>query len=224
MERNEPAYYDNLNTDLLEAIPANCQLVLEVGCGAGRLGLEYKKKTPGCAYYGVEIDSPSAAIAGTRLDMALCGSIEQIDLSFLNGKADCIVYGDVLEHLIDPWAVLRAHRRLLKPGGKMVACIPNSQHWSMLMSLLGGNWTYQENGLLDRTHLRFFTLRTISDLFAQAGMSLDSVVGRNIEQEFAATFFAALCPVLPGLGIDPGAFREQANVFQYVVTASMKTA
>lgn len=220
MDRNDPGYYDNLNTGLLESIPADAKTVLEIGCGAGRLGQEFKKAHPECTYYGVEIDGPSAAIAGTRLDMALCGSIEDIDLSFLAGKLDCIVYGDVLEHLIDPWAVLRTHAELLAPGGKVIACIPNSQHWTILAGLLQGQWTYQDNGLMDRTHLRFFTLRSIQAMFEGAGLALDSIIGRNVEPDRALPFFEAMAPALPKLGIDEAAFRQHTNVFQYLVKAS----
>jgi SAM-dependent methyltransferase len=222
MERNVPAYYDNLNTGVLDAIPAGASTVLEIGCGAGRLGSEYKKRHPEARYYGVEIDAQAAAIAGTRLDMALCGSIEKIDLGFLTGEVDCIVYADVLEHLIDPWRVVADHRALLKNGGVMIACIPNIQHWGVLRGLLAGQWTYQDNGLLDRTHLRFFTANSIHAMFTGAGLQVESIIGRNLDPAPAEPFFQALAPVLPALGVDPDAFHQQANVFQYLVTARRK--
>lgn len=219
MDENAPDYYDNLNEGLLEAIPPGAGIVMEVGCGAGRLGMEYKKRNPGSLYYGVEIVAAAAALAGTRLDMALCASIDSVDLSFLAGKIDCIVYGDVLEHLIDPWSVLRSHAALLSPTGKVVACIPNGQHWTILAGLMAGRWVYQDNGLMDRTHLRFFTLQSIVEMFEGAGLGIETLVGRNIESEQGGQFFDTLTPVLPALGVDPRAFREQANVFQYLVTA-----
>lgn len=222
MEGNVPAYYDNLNAGVLEAIPTGAGMVLEIGCGAGRLGMEYKKLNPGCRYYGVEINSQAAAIAGTRLDMALCGSVEDLDLGFLAGQLDCIVYADVLEHLVDPWAVLKAHRALLKEGGQIVACIPNIQHWSVLRALLAGHWTYQDNGLMDRTHLRFFTLASIERMVVEAGLHPDAIIGRMLERPEAETFFGALAPALPQLGIDADGFRSQANVFQYLVKATRR--
>jgi SAM-dependent methyltransferase len=222
MENTEPAYYDNLNTDVLDAIPPTARTVLEIGCGAGRLGFEYKKRNPDCLYYGVEIHAPAAAVAATRLDMALCGSVEALDLSFLDGTIDCIVYADVLEHLIDPWGLLRRHRSLLAEGGKIVACLPNSQHWSVVASLMSGNFTYQDNGLMDRTHLRFFTLSTIEAMFSDAGLGFDSIVGRFLPHPDSERFFAHLCPALPGLGIDAEAFRQRADVFQYLLTASRR--
>jgi SAM-dependent methyltransferase len=224
MDRNHPAYYDNLNEGLLESIPPEAGLVLEIGCGAGRLGMEYKKRNPAGLYYGVEIDAPAAAVAATRLDMALCGSIETLDFSFLAGKLDCVVYGDVLEHLIDPWSVVKKHAALLAPSGKIVACIPNGQHWTILAGLMAGQWTYQENGLMDRTHLRFFTLQSISSMFEGAGLAIEKVIGRTVESDRAAPFFETLGPALKGLGVDPQTFRQQANVFQYLVTASRAPA
>ncbi len=219
MERNEPAYYDNLNTGVLDALPPGADLILEVGCGAGRLGMEYKKRHPEARYYGVEIDPQAAVVAGTRIDMALCGSIDKIDLGFLNDQLDCIVYADVLEHLIDPWTVLASHRALLKNGGMVVACIPNIQHWGVLANLLSGQWTYEDNGLLDRTHLRFFTLQSIQTMFQEAGLVLDNIVTRSLDPGRAGPFFAAMSSVLPALGINEAAFRQQALAFQYLVTA-----
>ena len=111
---------------------------------------------PGSAYYGIEIDAAASAVAASRLDRVLCGSVETVDLGFLRNSVDCIVYGDVLEHLIDPWSVLKNHRTLLKNDGRMIACIPNIQHWAVITNLLHGHWPYQTDGLLDITHLRFF--------------------------------------------------------------------
>ncbi len=220
MSQEPPGYYDNLNTGVLETIPADAGLVLEFGCGAGRLGMEFKKLHPTSRYYGVEIHAQAAAVAGTRLDMALCGSAEDADLSFLSGQVDCIVYADVLEHLIDPWSTLKRHAELLRPGGRIVACIPNIQHWSVLASLMAGLWAYQDNGLMDRTHLRFFTLASIQEMFAGAGLVVDNISDRILEHPQGPAYLDALGQAVPALGIDPSAFRRQANVFQYLVEAS----
>ncbi len=219
MDSKTPEYYDNINLDLLNGIPLTSQRVLEIGCGPGRLGMEFKKRNPGSSYFGVEIEAPAAAIAASRLDMVLCGSVETIDLGFLNGSLDCIVYGDVLEHLGDPWAVLKSHRALLREGGRMLACIPNIQHWSVIASLMRGHWTYSSDGLLDITHLRFFTLGSIVALFESAGMKIDNVIGRILQKENADAFLENVKPALINLAIDEARFRECASVFQYIVHA-----
>ena len=220
MERNTPEYYDHFNADLYAAIPPAAGTVLEIGCGAGRLGSIYKERNPASRYIGVELDAPAAAVAAGRLDLVLCGAIEALDLDFLSGQADCIVYGDVLEHLVDPWAVLKRHAALLSPTGKMVASIPNVQNWSIIVDLLRGDWTYRDFGLMDRTHVRFFTLNSIVALFEGAGLKVEGLGAVVVEQPSATLLAEMMRPVLEKLGVDVAAFHERASVFQYLVTAA----
>ena len=222
MGQELPDYYDNLNIAVLEAIPADAGLVLEFGCGAGRLGLEFKKFHPASRYYGVELHPQAAAVAATRLDMTLCAPAEDADFGFLSGQVDCIVYADVLEHLVDPWSVLKRHRDLLKPGGRIVASIPNIQHWSVLALLMAGIWDYQDNGVMDRTHLRFFTLGGIRKMFDAAGLDIDDVQGTIVPAAEAKLFFDVVAPVVPALGFNEETFRKQAEAYQYLVTASRR--
>jgi SAM-dependent methyltransferase len=220
MPSNDISYYDNVNTSLLETIPSGAQVVLEIGCGAGRLGAHYKSRNPDCTYYGVEIDGRAAAIAAGRLNMVLCGSVESVNLDFLKESVDCIVYGDVLEHLIDPWKVIQDHKALLKPEGKIAACIPNVQNWEVVLDLLRGRWTYQDSGQLDRTHLRFFTLDSVLSLFQTAGLKVENLLGISVGAEKATQLAETLSPSLGALGIDAEAFRTRLAVSQYVVLAS----
>ena len=186
----------------------------------GNLGRAYKERNPASRYYGVELHPPSAEIAATKLDKVFTGAVEDIDLSSLEGTVDCIVYGDVLEHLVDPWASLRANLKLLKPDGKIAACIPNVQHWSLLQHVLKGYWVYSEHGLLDRTHLRFFTLHSIMTMFADTGYQVESAFGLNVDQEGAADFVEQMRTALNNLGIDPAEFLEHCSVMQYLVVAT----
>lgn len=220
MEEKPSGYYEILNPVLLDCIPPDASVVLEIGCAVGALGAGYKDRNPGCAYYGVEIHPPSAEIAARRLDKVICGSAEEVDLSFLENSVDCIVYGDVLEHLVDPWALLRKHRALLKPGGRIAACIPNIQHWTLLQHLLQGHWVYSDHGLLDRTHLRFFTLSTIFTSLTEAGYRVDNLMGIRVDEAGAAAFTEAMKPGLVNLGIDPDLFRQRCAALQYVAVAT----
>lgn len=220
VQRNGPEYYDHFNADLMAAIPPAAGTVLEIGCGAGRLGSVYKERNPASRYIGVELDASAAAVAAGRLDLVLCGAIEALDLDFLNGQADCIVYGDVLEHLIDPWAVLKRHVALLSPGGRMVASIPNVQNWSIIVDLLRGDWTYRDSGLMDRTHVRFFTLNSIAAMFEGAGMVVEGLAAVVVEQPSATILAEAMRPVLERIGADFDAFHQRSSVFQYLVTAA----
>jgi SAM-dependent methyltransferase len=113
----------------------------------------------------------------------LVGDVERMASPFAPATFDAIVCGDVLEHLREPETFLRQARSWLRPQGSLIASIPNVRHHSVVRGLLAGNWTYEAAGLLDRTHLRFFTRRSIETLFEGAGFRIDP--GGGFEDENA---------------------------------------
>lgn len=219
----QPSYYDNVNLDLLKMIPLDIDTVLEVGCGAGALGRAYKMRNPLCRYIGVELFADAADIAKQHLDMVICNDVEKIDLyTELSSvsKIDCLVYGDVLEHLRDPWRVLREHVVLLRDAGQVVACIPNVQHWSVMAGLITGQWHYDDSGILDRTHLRFFTLEGILELFSQAGLKIHEIIPRIFEHPEKDRVQSILAGAANMLGVqDLPTNRIKMAALQYVVRA-----
>lgn len=220
-------YYDRINTKLFNLIPPDLGCILEVGCGAGALGAHYKAKSPATEYIGVELDPAAAEIGRQRIDRVINGNVEQADdpeLQFAEQSFDAMIYGDVLEHLINPWEVLDRHSRWLKPDGCVIASIPNVQNWTILRDLMRGRWDYQDEGLLDRTHLRFFTLDSVKALFAQAGLRIETI---ETTQSHDPSEYAAIAPPMQALAqwlaIDPTQFDYLTTSHQFIVVARKVT-
>lgn len=173
-DRGRPAsYYDQSRPDVAALVPAHARRVLEVGCAEGQLGRLLRAR--GHHVTGVELVPEVAARARAWLDHVETADAEADGFPFPPESFDAIIFADVLEHLIDPWRVLREAAGLLAEGGCIVASIPNVQNLDVLLRLVRGRWDYRERGILDVGHLRFFTLGTIRALFAQAGLELSHV-------------------------------------------------
>ena len=154
--------------------------VLEVGPGIGHVSKVLKSK--GCNVVAVELSQKMGAMAEAWCDRVIVGDIENLDLIEIlpDMKFDVIAFGDVLEHLRDPTLVLKKAKEFLVEGGYVVASIPNIAHRSIRYELLMGEFRYQDQGILDRTHLRFFTLANIEIMFGEAGYAIDEL--RRIKQ------------------------------------------
>lgn len=147
--------------------------VLEVGCDCGVNLMQIKNRFPNAKLFGLEINPVAAKIA-SGFGEVLCGNIEDYNLLFEQKSFDYIIFGDVLEHLRNPEGVIGYCKRFLKLQGKIIASIPNLMHHSVLKSLIGGDFTYQDTGLLDKTHIHFFTYNEMIRMFLRAGYRVDS--------------------------------------------------
>jgi 2-polyprenyl-3-methyl-5-hydroxy-6-metoxy-1,4-benzoquinol methylase len=149
--------------------------VLDVGCSTGYLGEALTAR--GCVVDGVDKDPDAVAIAGTRLNSAQVVDLDTDDLAevLAGHEYDRIIFADVLEHLMNPRAVLASAAALLAPDGEIVISIPNVAHGALRLALLQGRWDYHETGLLDRTHIRFFTRTSLVALIHSAGLSVTAI-------------------------------------------------
>lgn len=210
------------NQELLDVIPWGASKLIEVGCSSGALAREFKKISPDCHYFGIEIDPDYAKLADRYCNETLVMDIENADDAFWKKHADkdCWIFGDCLEHLRDPWNILRKVRGTMPPGASIAACIPNAQHWSLQARLSIGDFRYDESGLLDKTHLRFFTRQTILEMFNNTGFTVTECVPRIIFPEPARDQFLSVIGQLAKLaGADPQSAAEDAIPIQYVIRA-----
>lgn len=189
--------------------------VLEVGCDCGANLAEIGNLFPKSRLFGLEIN-PGAAAVASGFGEVQTGNIEDYNLAYERQSFDYIIFGDVLEHLRDPERAVAYCRCFLKPQGKVIASVPNLMHYTVLKALIGGNFTYQDAGLLDRTHIHFFTLNEIVKMFARAGYQIDTysfTKVRNMSEEDRR-----FVEKLKDIG---GCETFTYIAFQYLVTAGM---
>jgi SAM-dependent methyltransferase len=192
-------YLGYVNATLLQAIAGSPSRVLELGCAIGAFGAALKARYPSAKVTGIEAGRGAADAAAARLDRVVCGRIEDVDLAALeDGPFDLVVAGDVLEHLVNPWRALERVRQVMTPDGQLVASIPNVRNLQVVMPLLQeGRWRYAERGLLDVTHLRFFTLEEMGRMLRETGFAMEGYQAmilpgleehyRNLRSQPAAT-------------------------------------
>lgn len=214
--------HDHANPDLLAMMPA-VDRVIEVGCSRGALASAYKRRRPDCHYLGIEVDANSATVARSHCDEVIEGDIESLlndgALAQLH-PAQCWVFGDTLEHLRDPWQTLRDLQPLLSSDGRICACIPNMQHWSIQVRLNTGKLEYEDSGLLDRTHLRWFTRLTMRQLFEDSGYQIELLSPRIFEHPHNKAALDIIAGFAAATGHDPEQARRDSLPLQYIIRAA----
>lgn len=187
--------------------------VLEVGCDCGANLLWIKNKYPNANLYGMEINASAARIAGCIARVCV-GNIEEHQMNFGDVKFDYIIFGDVLEHLRDPEGVLRYCRGFLKGEGKILASIPNLMHFTVIRDLLNGNFTYKDCGLLDRTHIHFFTYNEIIRMLHRTDMELVREEAFKVDYDKADEEYVQRL-----LELSDTADEKMFTTFQYLIEA-----
>lgn len=169
--------YNDYNRRIFQLVDSD-KVVLDVGCATGKL-LEKLRAEKGCHTVGIEMDDILADQARPRCHQLIVGNVETLDLPFQADQFDVIVFADVLEHLRIPGDVLKRLRAYLKNNGAVIISIPNIAFITARLNLLLGRFDYTEYGIMDRGHLRFFTLKTARELVTESGFRVVSVEGHN---------------------------------------------
>lgn len=211
--------HNNFNPDLLKLIPVNSTSIIEIGCSSGALARVFKKISPNCWYVGVDVVPDFLDLASDYCDETLCLNIENANDEFYqtNSSADCWVFGDALEHLIDPWATVSKIRKNIKNKACLVASIPNAQHWSLQVRLNAGIFEYENSGLLDRTHLRWFTRKTMINFFRDVGFEIESGYPRIFNEPQREKYLPLIAQMAIASNVDPEDAVNDALPLQYVV-------
>jgi SAM-dependent methyltransferase len=172
----DESYYDYLRWELLEFIHDGNNRILDIGCGEGFTGRAIKDVGKAEEVIGIEIVPEVAEKARDKLDEVICGNIETLDLPY-NKYFDYVIAGDVLEHLHDPWNVVKKIKHYIKAGGYIISSVPNVRYLQVLKTLvLKGTWKYEKAGILDFTHLRFFAKKDIIELFEKNRFAVIEII------------------------------------------------
>ncbi len=166
--------YESAREDLIVHVPLDSRDILDIGCANGLFGQMLKKRQR-CVVTGIECDTELVNIARARLDNVISGDIEEIIDRGSLGRFDCILCGDLLEHLNNPWKVVGGLKRHLKKGGLFIASVPNIANWAIIYEMLKGRWDYVPFSLLSGTHIRFFTRESLSECFEDAGYEIEKI-------------------------------------------------
>lgn len=199
--------------DILKLVSIGAKKFLDVGCSEGLLGKRLKEKNT-VEVIGIEIDREMAKVAEQRIDRVIIGDIDEIDFDkYLKvNYFDCVIFADILEHLRNPWKILKNIRLFLKDDGVIIVSVPNIRHYTTIFNLIIKDlWPYNERGIHDKNHLRFFTLKSTEKIFQDAGFEVVNVKRnyRIIEKPNRLNKFSRLFSLFP---------FKNFFTFQYLIT------
>ena len=191
-------YYQNYRREVFEIVPKGASRILEIGCAAGRFRLNFGDWVE---YWGVEPVEDAAEEARTHGIKVFVGTYDSVCEQLPAGYFDVVVCNDVIEHMSNPDEFLASVKGKLAPGGALVGSVPNVRFWGNLINLLiRRDWKYEDSGVLDRTHLKFFTRKSLKRLFESAGHRIELL--RGIESVRMKVLKVLFAPILVFVGFD----------------------
>jgi 2-polyprenyl-3-methyl-5-hydroxy-6-metoxy-1,4-benzoquinol methylase len=175
----QEGYYTNIRQEMLDFLPKNAKKVLDVGCGQGSFAMAVKDQND-AEVWGIELMEDEAKMAESVLHEVFIGPCENHIDKLPDNYFDTIFFNDVLEHLVDPYMVLEQMKSKLSPNGVIISSIPNLRYHNALSSLvLKKDFKYEDHGVMDKTHMRFFTKKSIRRMYEEAGFEVKQHVGIN---------------------------------------------
>jgi 2-polyprenyl-3-methyl-5-hydroxy-6-metoxy-1,4-benzoquinol methylase len=208
--------YIGARPEIQALVPEGIGSVLDVGCSSGNLGAAVKSRT-GATVVGIEQSEEMGQAAKQMLDIVYIGDAEYLLASGLeNKKFDVIIFADILEHLVDPWGALTNSLTLLNHDGYIIASLPNVRHISTLYQLIiKGYWPYNERGIHDKTHLRFFTKRNVMEMFDNDKLEIDVIEAtyRVIDKPYYINHYSRRLSI---------SWLKNIFAFQYLVRAKKR--
>ncbi len=209
-------YYSSTRTEILSLVPEGVNRVLDIGCGTGQTLSMLKEKNLCKETVGIELVASVASQASKIVDKIYVLNVEKSELPCELGEFDLILLLDVLEHLVDPWGFLLKLNSLsnyLSKKGKFIISLPNARHFNLVLPLLAGSFEYVERGILDKTHLRFFTKQSAIALIKSAGLNVEKIKKTSLNitlnagklnfvtfgmfSDFIASHYVFLCGNIP---------------------------
>jgi len=177
LSQHPPEYFESARQDMLRFVPQHVRTTLEFGCGFGGFSSLLKTRR-NCETWAVEKDPQAAHQATQRLDRVICADAPESLSKLPQHYFDCIVFLDVLEHLADPYTLLLSVCSKLTERGVILVSLPNVRYYRTLVDyVVHGDWDYVDHGVLDKTHLRFFTKKSIVRMFTDLGFELLQLQG-----------------------------------------------
>ncbi|MBV1922730.1 MAG: class I SAM-dependent methyltransferase [Flavobacteriaceae bacterium] len=178
-ENKPEGYYTNIRSEMVKYLPENAKKIIDVGCGNGAFAEVLKQKTNG-EVWGIEYMDNEAQDAKEKLHKVFSGRCEDYIDELPDNYFDAIYFNDVLEHLVDPYDVLDKIKHKLSPEGVVISSIPNMRAYKSFMKLvLKKDFKYEEHGTMDKTHLRFFTKKSIKRMYEEQGYTVLTHEGIN---------------------------------------------
>jgi len=172
-EKYREDYYSHCRTDLLPFINGNPEYILDIGCSKGLTGKLFKEHFEAKYVAGVEVNPDAASIAEEHLDDVYVLDLNKEPLPGEDDFFDLMILGDILEHLVEPYSLLKAVHKKLKNGGQAIISVPNIRNWRILFELIfKGDWRYVDAGVLDKTHLRFFARKSMKRMIFETGFEI----------------------------------------------------